>query len=317
MSKDYYNILGVDRNSTQDEIKKAYRKLSKQFHPDVNPDGAERFKEIAEAYDTLSDPDKKSRYDNPVNNMFGGGGFDMNEFAEMFGFNPFGGQQRPRQGAPEKIIALSIFPEESFLGTRKNVTYQRQKPCYSCSGSGGDRETCGTCKGQGFFMQTQGNGFFNTVIRRECPSCKAKGSILIKPCFECSGVGTKTEYKTVEVKLSHNVDSGDFIRVPNGGDYINGTFGNLLIKIQMERNELWEKSTEDLIYNKVYTTVEEMMEDEISVPHPSGEIKIKKPETLDTSIPLRVKNKGYISASRHGDLFVKQTVKIKRESSSK
>lgn len=314
MSKDYYKILGVDRNASQEDIKKAYRKLSKQFHPDVNPDGVDTFKEIAEAYDVLANPDKKAKYDNPASGMFGGG-FDMNEFAEMFGFNPFGTKQR--QSAPEKIIQLNITPEDSFLGARKNITYQRQKPCYSCSGSGGEREVCSTCKGQGFFIRNQGNGYFQTMVRQECPSCKGKGNILIKACFECSGIGTKPEFKTMDVKLSHNVDGGDFIRVPNGGDYSNGTFGNLLLKINMTKSELWEKSTEDLIFTKTYTSVEEMMEDEITIPHPSGEIKIKKPETLDTSSPLRVKLKGFISAVRQGDLFVRQVVKIKRPTSDK
>ena len=314
MSKDFYNILGVDRNASADEIKKAYRKLSKQYHPDVNPEGVDKFKEVAEAYDVLSNPDKKAKYDNPASGMFGGS-FDMNEFAEMFGFNPMNrGPQR--QSAPEKIITVTITPEESYLGVNKSITYQRQKPCYSCSGSGGERQACGTCKGQGFFMQNQGNGFFQTVIRRECPSCKGKGSILIKACYECSGIGTKPEFKTLDFKLSHNVDDGDFIRVPNGGDYHNSTFGNLLLKIQLNRSELWEKSTEDLIFTKIYTTIEDMMEDEIVVPHPKGEIKIKKPDVLDTSSPLRVRNKGYMSPVRQGDLFIKQVVKLKREPSN-
>ena len=315
MSKNYYNILGVDRNASADEIKKAYRKLSKQYHPDVNPEGVDKFKEIAEAYDTLGNPDKKSNYDNPSSGMFGGN-FDMNEFAEMFGFNPFGNKRPQRQTAPEKIITVNVTPEESYLGINKSITYQRQKPCYTCSGNGGERQTCTTCKGHGMLMQNIGNGFFQTVTQRECPSCKGKGTILIKACFECSGIGTKTEFKTLDFKLSHNVDNGDFVRVPNGGDYHHGTFGNLLLKIQLDRSELWEKSTEDLIYTKTYRSVEEMMEDEIVVPHPKGEIKIKKPEVLDTSSPLRVRHKGYMSAERQGDLFIKQVVKLKREPSS-
>jgi len=315
MSKDYYNILGVDRNASADEIKKAYRKLSKQYHPDVNPEGADKFKEIAEAYDILGNADKKSKYDNPSSNMFGGN-FDMSEFAEMFGFNPFGNRKPKRQTAPEKIITVNITPEESYLGSNKSITYQRHKPCYSCSGSGGERQTCSTCKGQGFFLHNVGNGMFQTVTQRECPTCKGNGTILIKACFECSGVGTKPEFKTLEFKLSHNVDNGDFVRVPNGGDYYNGVFGNLLLKIQMDRSELWEKSTEDLIFTKTYTSVQDMMEDEITVPHPKGEIKVKKPETMDTSSPLRVRHKGYMSADRQGDLFIKQVVKIKREPSN-
>jgi molecular chaperone DnaJ len=318
MSKDYYKILGVDRNASEDEIKKAYRKLSKQFHPDVNPEGADKFKEVAEAYDTLGNPDKKSNYDNPANNMFSGG-VSMEDFLRNMGFgggNPFSGRQQ-RQTAPEKIVTVLVSPEESYLGSRKNITYQRHKPCYGCSGSGGERQTCNTCKGNGYFTQTQGDGFFQSVIRRECPTCKGKGTFLVKPCYECSGIGTKPEFKTIEIKLSHNIDNGDFIRVPNGGDYQNGAFGNLLIKVQLNRNELWEKSMEDLVYTKVYTTVEEMMEDEIIIPHPSGEIKIKKPDVVDTGSPLRVRTKGYTSSVRHGDLFVKQVIKIKRESLDK
>ena len=120
----------------------------------------------------------------------------------------------------------------------------------------------------------------------------------------------------MDFKLSHNVDSGDFVRVPNGGDYHNGIFGNLLLKIQVDRTDLWEKSTEDLIYTKTYETVKDMMEDEIVIPHPKGEIKVKKPEVLDTSSPLRIRHKGYMSQVRQGDLFVKQVVKLKRDPSN-
>lgn len=314
--KNYYDILGVDRNSSQDDIKKAYRKLSKQFHPDVNPEGAEKFKDIAEAYGVLSDEQKKARYDLGGSNPFGGGGMDFEEFLSKMGFNgnPFAngnGGFRRKPTAPDKIININITPLESYLGSPKNINYRREAACNVCTGSGGDREVCHTCRGTGQITQQVGNGMFQQIFTSNCPSCQGKGSIVIKACYDCSGRGTKPEMKSITINLHHGIDDGEFYRMEQAGDFINGSYGNLLIKANMNKDPLWEKMNDDLIYLN-YIDLEGLKKDSVEVPHPDGNIIVKYPQTFDTSVPMRVRGKGY-KRERVGDMYIKNIVKFKKE----
>jgi molecular chaperone DnaJ len=314
--KNYYDILGVDKTASQEEIKKAYRKLSKQFHPDVNPEGAERFKEIAGAYDVLGDEQKKSKYDMGGTNLFGDGNMDFEEFLSKMGFNgnPFGnggGGFRRKPTAPDKIITIDINPLESYLGSPKTINYRREAACNSCSGSGGDREVCHTCKGAGQITQQMGSGMFQQIITSKCPSCQGRGSIIIKACYDCHGRGTKPEMKSMTINLHHGIDDGEFYRVEQSGDFNNGTYGNLLIKANMVKDPLWEKLNDDLIYLN-YVDLEGLKSDSVEVPHPDGKIAVRYPETFDTSVPMRVRGKGY-KRERVGDMFIKNIVKFKKE----
>jgi molecular chaperone DnaJ len=312
--KDYYGILGVDKNASPDEIKKAYRKLSKQFHPDVNPDGEEKFKEIAEAYDTLSSPDKKQKYDNPMSSMFGTGGpggMGFEDFLSQMGFNgnPFEGQQR-KPKAPEKIISIDVTPIESYLGSEKEINYRREIGCQPCNGTGGDRTTCTNCRGSGQIVQQVGNGVFTQVIRNVCPICQGKGTMLIKACFQCGGRSTVGEFKNLKINLNHGIDDGEYYRMENAGDFHNGNYGNLLIKVNMVKHPDWDKLGDDLIYNNI-VDFEGLQKESIEIPHPDGKISIKYPEVFDTSTPMRVKGKGF-RRERVGDMYVKNIVKFKR-----
>lgn len=305
--KDYYNILGVNKNSSPDDIKKAYRKLSKQYHPDVNPEGTEKFKEVAEAYDVLSDPEKKQKYDNP--NPFGSfdNGFSFEEFmSRMGGFN-----NRRQTQVPDKVISLDVTPLDSYKGVGKTITYQRNRKCEPCGGKGGDGETCSQCKGAGFFTRRVGDGFFTQMVRQTCNYCAGKGFIIIRKCFECTGIGTKPEMKNMDIKLQHNVDDGQFYRIEGGGDFTNGVYGNLLIKIRLVNDNNFEKIGEDLVYT-VYLNYEDLMKDNIEIPHPDGNIIVSFPETFDSSKPLRLKGKGY-RGGRLGDMYIKNVVRFKRE----
>jgi molecular chaperone DnaJ len=313
--KDYYGILGVDKNASPDEIKKAYRKLSKQFHPDVNPEGAERFKEIAEAYDTLGNSDKKQKYDNPMTNMFGGGGpggMGFEDFLSQMGFNrnPFNGQQR-RPNAPEKIINIDVTPIESFLGVQKDINYRREVGCSPCNGTGGERATCTNCHGSGQVVQQVGGGAFQQIFRQACPLCQGKGTMLLKACYSCNGKSTTGEFKNLKINLTHGIDDGEYYRVDGGGDYHNGAYGNLLLKVNMVRDEHWEKLGNDLIYHNI-VDLTGLESDSVEIPHPDGKISIKYPETFDTSTPMRVKNKGF-KREMIGDMYIKNTVRFKRE----
>jgi molecular chaperone DnaJ len=309
--KDFYSILGVDRNASADEIKKAYRKLSKQYHPDVNPEGAERFKEIAQAYDTLSSPDKKQKYDNPASNMFGGGSMDIEDLLRGMGFNrnPFGGQRRP--SAPAKIITLDITPLDSYMSSNKEINYKREVACNTCSGSGGDRVGCSTCGGVGHRIRQMGQSPFQQIIQETCPSCIGKGYIITKACVSCSGKGTVGEFKSMTITMQHGIDDGEFYRVDNSGDFHNGIYGNLLIKVRMNKDSIWEKVGDDLIYNN-FLTYDDLTNESCEVPHPDGKIVVKYPELFDTLNPMRVRGKGF-RRERIGDLYIKNIVRFKKE----
>jgi molecular chaperone DnaJ len=320
--KNYYNILGISKDASQDDIKKAYRKLSKQYHPDVNPQGEEKFREIAEAYDVLSDPQKKQMFDmgqDPNSrNPFGGSaqGFDVDEFLRSMGFagDPFrngGGGFRKKPTAPDKIITVEIDPLESYTSPNKDITYRREVGCNTCSGSGGEKQNCGTCNGQGFVMQRVGNGMFQQIIQSECPTCRGRGFFITKACYDCNATGTKGEMKTINIHINHGIDDGEFYRMDSAGDFHNGSYGNLLIKIKMKKNPLWEKLGDDLIYYNI-VDFQGLTNETFEIPHPDGKLSIKYPLLFDTSSPLRIKGKGF-KKDRVGDLYVKNVVKFTRD----
>jgi molecular chaperone DnaJ len=306
--KDYYKILEVEEKASADEIKKSYRKLASKYHPDKNPDGEEKFKEIAEAYETLSNPEKRANYDNAKSNPFQGTSYaDM--FSQMFrnggNGNPFA-QQR-RKNAPDKIIKLQISPIESYLGSTKQIHYVKNNHCQICNGSGGDQQMCGTCKGQGFEIKTFGTGFMVQQIRTACNTCGGRGYTLIHKCHGCGGQGVKASANSINVTLPKGVDSGQFLKAENGGDFKNGEYGDLVIQIEVVPKDGYEKLNNDLIYN-LYLNLEQVQQDKFSIPHPDGELIMAAPKTFDSSRPLRLRGKGY----NGGDMYVKLNVKFER-----
>ena len=310
--KDFYSILGVNEKASQEEIKKAYRKLSKQFHPDVNPEGADRFKEIAEAYDTIGTESKRQEYDNKKNNPFGGmfngsGGGGMDDLFSMFndGFNPF--QQRRRQRAPDKVLNVHVTPSESMLGSNKKINYHKKEQCGVCSGNGGKREQCMTCQGRGVVQQQFNFGGQIHVQTHDCPSCKGQGSVLIETCFTCNGNGHKPTFASIDIDIPRSLDNGDFLRVPNAGDYQNSVgVGDLVIQIRLNPDENFEKIGADLYANIRVSPEDFITENSFKIPHPEGELMIKVPvDTLTTEKPLRIKGKGYYINEGRGDLIVK------------
>jgi molecular chaperone DnaJ len=306
--ENFYTILGVESNATQEDIKKAFREKSKLHHPDKG--GSEdTFKKINEAYSTLSDEQKRHQYDNKGKNPFGFGGHDMSDiFEQMFNF---GGRNQPRrQGHQDKIIEFQITPVESYLSTEKTIQFVRKEACNTCNGKGGDRITCSGCKGQGFFAQAVNNGFFQQVVRSVCQQCSGNGYTFRNRCFTCQGTGTKDVGENLSVKIPHGMDDGQFLKVHGKGDFSNGGYGNLLLKIKMIPSDGFEKLNNDLIYN-INLTLKDLEKDDFSIPHPSGEINIKFPEEFDTAKPLRVRGKGY-QGQTPGDLFIKMNVKYKR-----
>ena len=305
--KDYYKILEVEEKASIDEIKKSYRKLAAQYHPDRNPDGEEKFKEIAEAYETLGNPEKKEKYDNKSTNPFQGTPYE-DMFSQMFGSRN-GFQQQRRKSAPDKVVRVQITPIESYKGEEKSIQYMKDNHCNVCGGSGGEQQVCGTCGGQGFQIKSFGTGFMMQQIRTACPTCAGRGYTLIHKCYGCDGRGTKSAAHDLRIILPKGIDSGQYLKIENAGDFKNGEYGDLVIQIEVMPKDGFEKINNDLIYN-LFLNLEQVKESNFLIPHPDGELKMESPKIFDTSRPLRLKNKGY----NGGDMYVKLNVKFNRES---
>lgn len=305
--KDYYKILEVEEKSTQDEIKKSYRKLAAKYHPDKNPEGEEKFKEIAEAYETLGNPDKKQQYDNRGNNPFQGTSYEQ-MFSQMFGNNN-GFQQPKRKSAPDKIVKVQITPVESYKGEEKRIQYMKDIHCTICNGSGGEQQMCGTCKGQGFEIKSFGTGFMNQQIRSACHTCGGRGYTLVHKCYGCDGRGTKQSASDIRIMIPRGVDSGQYLKLEKSGDFKNGEYGDLIIQIEVVSHEGFDKINNDLIYN-LFLNLDDLKKEKYNIPHPDGELRIDSPKIFDSSKPLRLRGKGY----NGGDMYVKLNVKFQRES---
>lgn len=308
--KNYYDILGVSENATQDEIKKAYRQLSKQYHPDVNPNGEEKFKEVAEAYDNVGDDNKRRDYDNRRNNPFagmGGGSFDFHSiFEQMMG----GQRQQQKPMAPDKVMNVVISPVESYKGTKKELKYDYFDHCKPCDSTGGERSVCNNCNGQGFVMQKLGTGMFQQLHQINCPNCMGNGSIITKPCFSCMGQGKIKNTESLVVNIPKNVDNGNFMRVAGKGDYNPNVRlrGDLILKVDVNRIDDFEKLGMDLIYYKKLTAIDLITKKQILIPHPDGDLMINIPRNLNTEKPLRLLKKGYRANDGSGDFYIKVAV---------
>jgi len=304
--KDYYKILEVEEKASTDEIKKSYRSLSKKYHPDVNPNGTEQFKEIAEAYDVLSNPDKKANYDNSKSNPFQGTPYaDM--FSQMFRNGNSQFKQPRRKNAPDKVIKVQVNPVESYLGSNKELHYVKNNHCQTCNGSGGEQQMCGTCKGQGFEIKTFGTGFMVQQIRSACNTCGGKGYTLVHKCYGCGGQGVKSTANNIKITLPRGIDSGQFLKVENAGDFRNGEYGDLVIQVELVNKDGYEKMNDDLIYN-LYLNLEETQQEKYVIPHPDGSLSMEAPRVFDSSRPLRLRGKGY----NGGDMYVKLNVRFER-----
>jgi molecular chaperone DnaJ len=307
----YYEILGVSKDATQEEIKRAYRKLAVQYHPDKNPEGAEKFKEIAVAYETIGDETKRQEYNNRLNNPFAGnGGMSYEDLInQMFGGqrnSTFNGNQR-RKSAPDKIVKVQITPIESYKGSDKTIHYMKDNQCGVCKGTGGEQQGCGTCGGAGFQIKTYGTGFMVQQVRTACPTCAGRGYTLVHKCYGCNGNGVKPTAHEVSIKIPVGVDSGQYLKLVDLGDFRNGEYGDLVIQIEVVAQDGFEKMNNDLIYN-LFLSLEEAQQDKYTIPHPEGSLIMSASKTFDTSKPLRLRGKGY----QGGDMYVKLNVKFDR-----
>ncbi|MBQ3178864.1 MAG: molecular chaperone DnaJ [Clostridia bacterium] len=333
--RDYYEVLGVDKSSDENTIKKAYRQLAKKYHPDMNPGDTEaevKFKEVNEAYDVLSDPDKKAKYDqyghaafDPASGAgagfggFGDFGFDINDiFSSFFG----GGGGSSRRNGPVRgsniNVRLTLTFEEAVFGCKKEITYQKVQKCAECSGTGAAKgtspKTCDHCRGTGFVTVQQRTMMGMMQTRRECDHCKGTGKIVETPCGECKGSGYTRVTKKLEVNIPAGIDDGQQIGLRGqGSDGANGGGpGDLNIIISVRPHAVFERDGYDLYLEEPITYAEATLGAEIEIPTLEGNQKLEIPEGTQTGTTFTLRGKGVqqVNSKNRGNLHVTVVVEV-------
>lgn len=332
MSKrDYYEVLGVGRDASPEEIKKAYRRLARQYHPDVNkaPDAEEKFKEVKEAYEVLSDEQKRAMYDryghvDPSQGFGGGGGFGDGGFGDFGGlgdiFDMFFGGARRNPNAPQRgsdlQMTLEIEFEEAAFGKETDIQVPRTEECDTCRGTGarpGSRpETCTVCRGTGQQELVQNTPFGRIVNRRICSACGGRGTIIRHVCGTCGGSGKVKRRRTIHVKIPAGVDDGAQIRISGEGEAgtRGGPPGDLYIHIRVKPHEFFDREGDDIYCEVPLTFTQAALGDEIEVPTLRERVKLKIPPGTQTGTYFRLRGKGVprLRGIGNGDQHVKVVV---------
>ncbi|AGB41808.1 chaperone protein DnaJ [Halobacteroides halobius DSM 5150] len=319
--KDYYEILGVDRDASQKEIKKAYRKLSKKYHPDISDheNAEEKFKEVTEAYEILSDEEQKARYDRyghaGVNQDAGfggqgqaggfGGGFE--DIFDMFFGEGGRGRRRngPRKGA-DLQYRMNIDFEEAAFGAEKEITLPRTEECEVCDGTGAsspeDVESCAKCNGSGEIRYKQNTPFGQMVQTKTCDRCGGTGKFVKEPCSKCNGQGQVKKQRKVSVNIPAGVKDGSKLRIRGEGQAgeNGGPAGDLYVIINVKSHEIFEREGDDVICEVPINFVQATLGDEIQVPTLDGKVKFNIPEGTQPGTFFRLKDKGIPHLNRRG-----------------
>ena len=330
--RDYYEVLGLSKGASDDEIKKAYRKLAKENHPDLHPgdkDCEERFKEIGEAYEVLSDPDKRARYDQyghaafDPNSGFGGGFGGFGDFGDLGdilgnifgGFGGFGGSTRQRN-APQKgenlRVRMSIAFEEAAFGCSKDITVPRIEDCEDCGGTGckpgTGTETCPDCGGAGEVRVQQRTPFGVMASTTPCRRCGGTGKLVKDPCPGCGGKGKVRRQRTISVNIPAGIDDGQTISLRGQGHAgaNGGPKGDLLITVSVKAHPLFERDGSSILFEMPISFVQAALGAEVEVPTLDGKVKYTIPEGTQTGTTFRLRGKGvpYLNGSSRGDQFV-------------
>ncbi|WP_407269492.1 molecular chaperone DnaJ [Radiobacillus sp. PE A8.2] len=328
MSKrDYYDVLGVSKESSKDEIKKSYRKLARKFHPDVNKeaDAADKFKEVKEAYEVLSNEQKRAQYDQfghagPQSQGFGGfggGAEDFGGFGDIFDmFFGGGGRRRdpnaPRQGADLQYTMTMDF-EEAIFGKETDIEIPKEEECDTCDGSGAKPgtkpKTCSHCNGSGQLNVEQNTPFGRVVNRRVCHHCQGSGKIIEDKCNTCGGAGAVKKRKKIHIQIPAGIDEGQQIRVSGQGEpgANGGPAGDLYVVIQIRPHEFYQRDGDHIYCEMPLTFTQASLGDEVEIPTVHGRVKLKIPAGTQTGKTFRLKGKGApnVRGYGHGDQHVK------------
>ena len=334
--RDYYEVLGVEKSASEDELKKAYRSLAKKYHPDLHPGDAEaeaRFKEVNEAYEVLSDADKRAKYDqfgfaafdpsgfqssaegfggfaDILNDLFGGGFGGFGGFGDIFG----GRQANPNAPQRGESIRLSttILFEEAAFGCTKEISVPRIEDCESCHGSGcaagTTPEICSNCGGTGSVRTTQRTPFGMMSSTAACPNCGGKGKIIHQPCPDCRGKGKVRRQRKVNVKIPAGIDHGQTISLRGQGHSgtNGGSAGDLLITVEVRRHEIFERDGSSILLTMPISITQAALGAELEVPTLDGKVKYDLPEGTQTGAVFRLRGKGvpYLRGNGRGDQYI-------------
>lgn len=343
--RDYYEVLGIEKSASEDEIKKAFKKKAREFHPDLHPDDPtceEKFKEVNEAYEVLSNAEKKQRYDQfghaGVDPNYGGGdmggfgGFgDVSDILEGIfgGFGGFGGGVRssanaPRRGADIEESVLIDFME-ACRGKSQELKISRMATCDACNGTGADggtsTEICPDCKGRGSVKTTQRTPFGAISSTKPCPHCSGKGKIIKNPCSKCRGAARIRTTKTISFDIPAGIADGQTIRIPGQGDAgtNGGPAGNLIVTVSVKAHPLFTREGYDIHCEIPVTYAQAVLGDEITVPTIDGNVKYNISEGTQTGTVFRLKGKGVQKVSRtdRGNQYVKIIVEVPKNLNKK
>lgn len=357
MSKDYYKILGIQKNASADEIKRAYRQLAQQYHPDKGGD-PEKFKEINEAYQVLSDPQKRSQYDQfgtTFEQARAGGGFsgfegfrDFSSFADAFDF--FGGAKSQKQnfgfedifesvfraGSPRRAgktarqgqdigVDIEISLSDAYAGIEKEINLYRNVVCEACQGSGAKQgsniKECVQCRGRGQVEERRGGGFFTFSQIRTCPACQGIGRKAEKECQRCRGEGRTKENKVLRIKIPPGIHDGQIINLVGQGEAgaLSGQAGDLYVTVHIKPDPRFHREDDNLFYDLPISFSQAALGDKVEVPTLSGSVKLKIPEGIENGAVISLEGRGMSRLHRRGfgDMMVRVKIKTPKRLSKR
>jgi molecular chaperone DnaJ len=331
VAKSLYEVLGVSKNASQDELKKAYRKLVREVHPDRNPGSEERFKEVQGAYDVLSDPEKRKQYDRGGTDAFGNGSgttFDFGDFdlGDIFGglFNRGGGSrqqtQRGQRGNDVEVEVRVSF-EDSLKGVQTTVPVQLELACHTCHGTGAAPGTapivCPKCNGSGVVATSQ--GLF--ALQQPCPQCRGMGSIVQTPCPTCRGAGRERRTKRYTVKIPAGVKDGTRIKLKGKGEagFGGAAAGDLFVVTRVEPSKIYERRGDDLVVTVPVSFPTAALGGTVEVPTPGGAVSLKIPAGTEDGKLLRIKGRGAprLKGDGRGDVLARVRIEVPKKPTKK
>jgi len=335
-----YDTLGVSKSATADEIKKAYRKLARQYHPDRNPGDAsaeEKFKEVQHAYDVLSDDDKRKQYDRfgsqngragagPQNVNFDFGDFNIGDLGDLFG-GMFGGRAQQQRGRRQPVKGADVEAqvrlsfEDSLRGSDVKVPVDLTVACHVCGGTGAEPGTapviCPECNGRGVKAESQ--GLF--ALSQPCPRCRGNGTVIEQPCKHCKGSGRERRIKTYTVKIKPGVKDGTRIRLKGKGEAgaNGGPAGDLVVLVHVDASPIYERRGDDLVVNTPVSYATAVLGGKVDVPTPEGAVSLKIPSGSEDGKLLRIKGRGAprINGSGKGDVLARVRIQVPKRVNKK